>query len=129
MSNRLITRACAGSVADGLSRLHRELDERGITVFATIDHAQAARDAGLQLADEVVVIFGNPAVGTTLMQADARSGIDLPLRILIWDNGHATMAAYEPPADLANRFTLVGAEPVLGKLTTLMDALIDAIGG
>ncbi|MGC5171639.1 DUF302 domain-containing protein [Microbacterium sp. DT81.1] len=49
-----------------------------------IDHADAARDAGLALPDEVVAIFGNPALGTKLMQHNARAGIDLPLRILIW---------------------------------------------
>lgn len=63
----LVTQECTGTVRDVLERLRRQLVERRITLFAVIDHAQGARDAGLQLNDEVVVIFGNPIVGTSLM--------------------------------------------------------------
>ena len=68
---------------DVLARLLTQLERRGVRLFAVIDHADAAREAGLALPDEVVVIFGNPALGTKLMQHNARAGIDLPLRILI----------------------------------------------
>ena len=124
----LVTRRCPGTVADVSARLRAELDRRGIQLFALIDHAQAARDAGLELPDEVVVLFGNPAVGTRLMQLNARAGIDLPLRILIWDDDGATTAAYTPPAVIAQRFSLPDNDLPIDRLATLLDSLVETIG-
>lgn len=108
----LRTVECAGSVDTVVGRLRAELDQRGVTMFAVIDHAEAARAAGLELNDEVVVVFGTPAVGTRLMQENARAGIDLPLRILIWDDDGTTTAAYSPPALLGDRFSLTDDLPL-----------------
>jgi uncharacterized protein (DUF302 family) len=58
-----------------------------LTVFARINHADAAREAGMERAAEEVVLFGNPRVGTPLMQTDPRVGVELPLRLLIWEDG------------------------------------------
>ena len=66
-------------VATTVDRVAAALQRRGITLFATVDHAAGARAAGLALDDEVLMIFGNAAVGTALMQADPRAGIDLPM--------------------------------------------------
>lgn len=127
MTGQLITRRLNGSVAEVLDRLQAALYERDIEVFATVDHAQAARDAGLNLPDEVVVIFGNPSVGTKLMQRRPSIGIDLPLKMLIWDQGGVTHAAYRAPSQLAQQFELSGAEPVLVKLDEVMATLMDAV--
>ncbi|WP_243063910.1 DUF302 domain-containing protein [Humibacter sp. RRB41] len=84
MNDPIVTDA-RGSVADAVQSLERELSTRGIQIFARIDHAGGARAVGLELADEVVLVFGNPAVGTSLMQQDPIAGLDLPLRMLVWD--------------------------------------------
>jgi uncharacterized protein (DUF302 family) len=68
---------------EALRRLLDAVERRGLTVFAQIDHAAAAREIGMELADEVVVVFGNPRAGTLLMQQDPRVGIELPLRLLV----------------------------------------------
>ena len=127
MSDHLLTMACTGSVGDVLERLQRALAEQNVALFAVIDHAAAAREAGLQLADEVLAIFGNPAVGTALMQRDPASGIDLPLKLLIWDDQGTTRIGYLPPTALADRYDLEPVAPVLDKLTAFLVNLSRAV--
>jgi uncharacterized protein (DUF302 family) len=116
-------------VAGTVERLVAGLDRRGIEVFARIDHAGGARAAGLELADEVLLVFGNPAVGTALMQADPAAGIDLPLRVLVWSADGATGVGFRDPHELAADFRLAGQEGVLGRLRGLLDQLVaEAIG-
>jgi len=93
-------------------------------VFARIDHAAGARQAGLALADEELVIFGDPRVGTLLMQADAAVGYDLPLRLLIWDASGQTMIGYRRPTELLNDFALSGQLETLGRMETLLEQLV-----
>lgn len=100
------------------------LGRRGITVFARIDHAGGAREAGLELADEVLLMFGSPAVGTGLMQADPRVGIDLPLRMLVWSDGGVTAVAYRDPHELAAEYALADSAPVLDRLRGLLEQLV-----
>ena len=70
-----------------MRRLITAITSRGLTVFARVDHAAAAREAGMELAAEELVVFGNPRAGTPLMQSDPRIGIELPLRMLVWEDG------------------------------------------
>ncbi|MCR2810610.1 MULTISPECIES: DUF302 domain-containing protein [unclassified Microbacterium] len=127
MDDRFVEHTCAGSVHDVLARLLVQLEERGIKVFAVIDHAAAAREAGLALPDEIVAIFGNPTLGTTFMQYDARAGIDLPLRILIWDDDGSTKAAYTSPSDIVERFALDPSHVPVDKLSGLLEDLAVSI--
>jgi uncharacterized protein (DUF302 family) len=117
----------SGTVADVVQTLTRELDARGIRIFATIDHAAGARDAGLELADEVVLIFGNPAVGTALMQADPASGLDLPLRLLVWDDHGQTRVAHHDPHELGDSYSVATASHVVDALAGLLDALTASV--
>ena len=90
-----------------IERLERVLGERGLTIFARIDHGAGARDAGLQLSPTQVIIFGNAQAGTQLMQANQTIGIDLPLKALIWtDAAGKTWFAYDDPTWLAKRHGL-----------------------
>src|SRR5207302_9133609 len=81
----LTTVKSAHGVPETVDRVIAALSLRGIRIFARIDHAAGARQAGLELADEELVIFGDPRAGTLLMHADAAVGYDHPLRLLIWD--------------------------------------------
>src|SRR5260370_22189444 len=102
----LISGKSAHSVSETVGRLIAALGRRGITVFARIDHAAGARKAGLELADEELVIFGDPRAGTVLMQADATVGYELPLRLLIWDAGGPTIIGYRRPTELPKHLAL-----------------------
>ena len=118
----------AHSVPATVDRLIAALGKRGITVFARIDHAGEARKAGLELADEELVIFGDPRVGTRLMQADPSVGYDLPLRVLIWDAAGQTMIAYRPPTELRDGFAVGAQLETLQRMENLMAQLTSEIG-
>jgi uncharacterized protein (DUF302 family) len=72
-------------------RLEAEVKAKGMMVFARIDHAAGAADAGLPLRPTEVLLFGNPKGGTPLMQAVQTVGIDLPLKALVWQDGSGTV--------------------------------------
>ena len=86
-------------VARTVARLEQAARDRSITVFATIDHAANARAAGLTLRPTVVLIVGNPQVGTRLMECAQEAAIDLPLKLLVWEDANGAVwvgAACEP---------------------------------
>jgi uncharacterized protein (DUF302 family) len=105
-----------GHVLDGIGR-------RGLTVFAQIDHAAAAREAGMDLRDEMVVMFGNPRAGTPLMRQDPRVGIELPPRLLIWNDREHTILGYEDPRDLAGSYNITAHVATLDAMSSLLDQL------
>ncbi len=90
-----------------LERLEAEVQARGLTVFARIDHAAGATAAGMTLLPTTVVIFGNARGGTPLMQASQLIGLDLPLKVLVWqDASDKTRLAYIDPQVLVKRYGL-----------------------
>lgn len=123
----LVTAQSLADVASTVLRAQDALRRRSITLFATIDHAAGARSVGDELADEVVLIFGNPKVGTGLMQVDPEVGIELPLRLLIWDDGTATRVAFTDPADYAGRYAVGDRQEVLQRMREVLDGLVAEI--
>lgn len=109
--------------AETLIRLLDAITRRGLTVFAQIDHAAAAHEVGMELADEVVVVFGNPRAGTPLMQADPRIGIELPLRLLVWDDSGQTIVGYNDPRDLSSFYDVTALAATLEAMSSLLDQL------
>jgi uncharacterized protein (DUF302 family) len=112
-----------------LRRLLDSIASHGLNVFTQVDHAAAARKVGLELADEVVVLFGNPRAGTPLMQADPRVGIELPLKILVWDGGGQTMIGYNDPRELASTYDVGSETARLGAMSGLLDELAREAAG
>jgi len=107
--NGLFTLNSAHDFATTLERLTAALAAKGITLFACIDHAGGAAGVGLPLRPTTVVVFGNPAAGTPLMQAAQTVGIDLPLKALIWQGADGTVRlSYNDPAWIAARHQLGG---------------------
>ena len=98
-------------------RLETFLKEKGMTVFLRIDHSEGARKVGKQLRPTELVIFGNPKVGTPLMQCGQTVAIDLPQKALIWqDESGQTWLTYNDPQYLAMRHELDGCRAVLEKI-------------
>jgi uncharacterized protein (DUF302 family) len=108
--NGLITLTSAHDVGTTLDRLTAALEAKGVAIFARIDHAAGAASVGRPLRPTTLVIFGNPAAGTPLMQAAQTAGIDLPLKALVWQNvDGATHLTYNDPAWIAARHGLGSA--------------------
>jgi uncharacterized protein (DUF302 family) len=123
----VITTVSPHSVEETVERLRGSLERRSITVFATIDHAAGAREVGLELPDETVVVFGDPRAGTPLMQKDPTVGIDLPLRVLVWDERGTTKVGYEDPTELADRYRLDETQERLERMRALLaDLAVEA---
>lgn len=121
--DEITTKESSWTVAETVARLTSLLTERGITIFATIDQRAAARDAGLELRDTVLVMFGNPAAGTPAMDAVPLAALDLPLKLVIWDDDGQTRVSYLSPPALAARYAIPDA--VAAPLAAI-DALTDA---
>lgn len=114
----LITIKSAHSVKDTADKLEAVLNSKGMNVFGRINHAAGAEKAGLELKPTELVIFGNPKVGTPLMNCERTIAIDLPQKALIWeDDGGDVWLAYNDPAELAKRHDLTGCEAVIEKVT------------
>jgi uncharacterized protein (DUF302 family) len=122
----VIVQRSAHDHAETMRRLIEAVHGRGLTVFSRIDHAAAAREVGLELADEQVLVFGNPSAGTALMQDDPRIGIELPLRMLVWAGEDGVNVGYEDPRTLADRFAVIAHAQTLDAMTQLMAALAAA---
>ena len=126
-SNGLITIPSNYSVKQTLDRLETALKAAGITIFARVDHSGGAAAVGLALRPTEVLIFGNPKGGTPLMQANQMIGLDLPLRVLAWEDAAGnTNLVYNDIDWLAARYDLgamteparEGLAKVLAKFTT-----------
>jgi uncharacterized protein (DUF302 family) len=112
------------SVVLTMDRLVAALDRRGIAVFARVDHGGGARGAGLQLAEEEVLVFGDPRVGTLLMQDDPEIGYELPLRVLVWDAEGQTRIGYRAPVELSATYEVADREEILQRMGALLEALL-----
>jgi uncharacterized protein (DUF302 family) len=114
-----------------VDRLVAELEGKGLTIFARIDHAAGAKEAGLALRPTELVIFGNAKGGTPLMQADQAIGIDLPLKALVWqDASGATWLSYNDPVWLAQRHGLGNqVEAPVKAMTAMLAAVTRAATG
>jgi uncharacterized protein (DUF302 family) len=102
----VICKTASGSVADTLGQLVQLVEARGMVLFAVIDHSGEAERNGLDLRATKLVIFGSPTAGTPVMQAVPLSALDLPLKVLIWDDAGQTTISYVDPDALARRHHL-----------------------
>lgn len=128
MTSALHTSTVSGSVGEATAGLRHGLEGRGIELFAVIDHGAGALSAGLELGDEVVVIFGNPALGTHLMRDVREIGLELPLRILLWDDHGLTKATYTDPHVYTERFGLKNSDSFLDVMGSLLKSLVVELG-
>jgi len=106
-----ITKQSPYNVEETEARFVSILEEKGLNIFATIDHTENAANADLELRPTRVVIFGNPKLGTPLMQCAQSMAIDLPQKMLIWkDSEGETNIGYNDPQYLAERHGLEDCE-------------------
>ncbi|MEM9267095.1 MAG: DUF302 domain-containing protein [Cyanobacteria bacterium P01_F01_bin.13] len=126
----LVVKSSPYSVEETETRFKQILEAKGLNIFATVDHTQNAVGAGLELRPTRVVIFGNPKVGTPLMQCQQTIAIDLPQKVLIWEDDQGQVQlAYNDPHYLGGRHRLDGCgveaiKTISGALSNLTDGAI-----
>ena len=99
--------ACTHSVDETVERLKQLLESKGVKLFAVVDHSGEAERAGLSMPNTKLVIFGNPKAGTPIMLAVPLSAIDLPLKILVWQDASGSVwVSYNRPEFLQDRYGL-----------------------
>ena len=121
----IVTKLSPLSVTGTVAKLTGMLSAKGVKLFAVIDQSAEARQAGLSLRETTLVIFGSPAAGTPVMAAAPLAALDLPLKVLVWDDDGQTKVSYYSPDALAARHHLdAGLAGNLAAVNVLTDALI-----
>lgn len=118
------------SVKETLDRLSAILTKKGIRVMARVDHAAGAKAAGLKLPPTELLIFGNPKLGTPLMQTNRMIGLDLPMKALAWQDADGKVKlSYTLPAALQTRHGIADKGPIFEKMTKALAGLTAAATG
>ena len=121
----VVTKLSRESVAATVAELTSMISAKGMRLFAVIDQAAEARQAGLTLRETVLVIFGSPQAGTPVMTASPLAALDLPLKVLIWaDEGQTKVSYYAPAALAASHHLTADLAASLAGINALTDALV-----
>jgi uncharacterized protein (DUF302 family) len=124
----IVTKLSPRSVDDTVAYLVDMALARGMKLFAIVDHGDEARSVGLPLRDTRLVVLGNPVAGTPLMDAAPLSGLDLPQRVLVWQDGGTTKISYYAPSALVTRHHLsADLAARLDGIHALTDAVISPV--
>lgn len=111
------------SVNDTSKNLKELLIAKGFTIFTTVDHQAGAHKAGLELTETQVIIFGNPKIGSKLMQCAPTIAIDLPQKALIWkDSDNKVWLSMNNPSYLKKRHQVKGCDAIFPKITAALKA-------
>jgi uncharacterized protein (DUF302 family) len=111
------------SYSETVARLTKAAENAGNAIFAVIDQAAAASSVGLNLRPTTLILFGNPKGGTPLMDAVPLIALDLPLKLLVWEEHGIVSVAYTPASEIAMRYNVTGMEA----RTEAMDRAIAAL--
>jgi len=123
----LIVKSSPHSVDVTVDRLEEAVTGAGATVFARIDHAAGADTVGAELAPTQVLIFGNPKLGTPVIAANGASGLDLPMRVVVFTAPDgATQLAYHAPQRLVDDHGVPADLPAINTMTGALDKLTNA---
>lgn len=126
-ASELVSVPSGHDVTTTMDALETVVRHKGMSVFARIDHAANASAAGLQMPPAQVLVFGKPQAGTALMNQDIRVGLDLPMRVLVYqDTEGKAWLLYHRPSALAQAYGALADHPVLEKLDAAMAALSTA---
>lgn len=126
----LKVRETTASVKDATDRLVAAIEAKGLKVAARVDHAAGAKAAGMEMPPTEVVIFGNPKLGTALMQANPQIGVDLPLKIAVWETAPGkTMIGYTAPDALKARFDIRDKDALFAAMGQALEGFAAAAAG
>ncbi len=119
----MITKQSANDVKTTMDRLEDAVTKAGATVFARVDHAAGASKVGMDLAPMELLIFGNPKLGTPIIQSSPEAGLDLPIKVLVWQDGDDVRIGYLEPEALKARHGTSGADKSFKMMSGALDKL------
>ncbi len=129
-AQQLTVRESKFSVKETLDRLATELGKRGMKVAARVDHAAGAKAVGMDMPATEVVMFGNPKLGTPLMLSAPAIGIELPMKMIAWqDKAGKVWIGYAPPSALKERYRITDRDELFKTMTGALDSLAKAASG
>ncbi len=114
-------------VEETVTRLEEAVTDKGLTIFGKIDHAAGAASIDEELPPTQVVMFGNPAGGTPLMQCGPTVAIDLPLKVLVWEADGQTLVAYNEMSFLEERHEIEGCDEAIARIAGALDGIVTEI--
>ena len=115
------------NVKETTERLENILNEKGMTIFNQINHSDAAQKVGVELRETRLIIFGNPKVGSPLMQCQQSVAIDLPQKAIIWEDGKSMVwISYNDPRYLGKRHNIIGCDEVISKVEKALSGITKA---
>jgi uncharacterized protein (DUF302 family) len=115
------------SYAETISTLKQRMTDGGATIFAVIDQAAAAAGAGLTLRPTTLLVFGNPKGGTPLMEAFPLVAMELPLKLLIWEESGKVCVGYTPMSLIAKRYDVTGMDERISAMDHQLDSLTNSV--
>ncbi|WP_019507623.1 DUF302 domain-containing protein [Pleurocapsa sp. PCC 7319] len=119
--NGLKTKSSPYDVSETVYRLEQIINDKGLTLFTNVDHSVNAEKIGAELKPTQLLIFGNPKVGTPLMECSPTTAIDLPQKILVWQNeDEQTQITYNQPQYLKKRHGIHGCDEMLAKVSGVL---------
>jgi len=114
-------------VKETADRLEGILATKGMTIFTRINHSEAAKNVGIELRETELIIFGNPKVGSPLMQCQQNVAIDLPQKALIWKDDQDTVwISYNDPRYLQKRHNIPGCNKIITKISGALAGITKA---
>ncbi|WP_185984455.1 DUF302 domain-containing protein [Aureimonas mangrovi] len=125
-ADQWVVRQSAQSVEETVDRLEDAIRRSGSEVLAVFDQQAAARDVDFPMEATTVVLFAQPRTVSPLIAADRRAAIDMPQRILVWEEGGVTYAGYVDPMTLTTRYDIERNRPEIASLRSALDSLLEA---
>jgi len=122
-----MTKPSRYTYSETIERLSKAITDEGNTIFATIDQARAAKSAGTPLRPTTLIIFGNPRGGTPLMDAFPLVGLELPLKLLVWEEGGNVLVAHVTMSEIAARYGVAGMDERIAAMDRAVDALVNTV--
>jgi uncharacterized protein (DUF302 family) len=127
-ANDIVQKNSSCNVDETVYNLKKIIRSRNLSIFALINHSANAKAVDMKLNESMMIIFGNPELGTSLMQQDMRVGLDLPLRILVYkDKNNQTKIAYRDGSWLVDKHVL-NASAKITKLNAALDQITTEAG-
>lgn len=120
----VVTKLSPWSMAETVARLSAVVAARGMKVYAVIDHGDEAKGLGVDLGDTRLFIVGSASISAPVIAAEPLAALALPLRVVVWEDGHRTKLSYPSPAEVARRF---GLDSDLASALEGIDALTNAV--